>query len=175
MRNSTRRSTTAIPTSACAGSNTRESSAPDWKTSHILQPSDLGYFSAMKPAYRRKLQLRCCLHMESFPGKEQFIEAYSRVRDTVSDSKHILSGWKATGIFHFSIDIINSFSGEARQPKAGLQNISRCVRLEILMNLLQQGGLEERFRDSVKRGLSAKEALERQLSCHVWKSDTSVT
>jgi hypothetical protein len=68
-------------------------------TFHILQPCDLGFFPALKPNYRRKLQLACAFYMESFPGKPEFLDAYSRVRNKVIKSSNIKAGWKATGIY----------------------------------------------------------------------------
>jgi hypothetical protein len=68
-------------------------------TSHILQPCDLGFFPALKPNYRRKLQLACALYIKSFPGKPEFLNAYSRVRNEVIKSSNIKAGWKATGIY----------------------------------------------------------------------------
>jgi hypothetical protein len=68
-------------------------------TSHILQPCDLGFFPALKPNYRRKLQLACALHMESFPGKPEVLDAYSRVRNEAIKSSNIKAGWEATGIY----------------------------------------------------------------------------
>jgi hypothetical protein len=67
--------------------------------SHILQPCDLGFFPALKPNYRRKLQLAYALYMESFPGKPEFLNAYSRVRNEVIKSSNIKAGWEATGIY----------------------------------------------------------------------------
>jgi hypothetical protein len=36
---------------------------------------------------------------ESFPGKREFLEAYSRSRESTGTSKHIKAGWKAAGIY----------------------------------------------------------------------------
>jgi hypothetical protein len=68
-------------------------------TSHVLQPCDLGLFSSIKPLYRRKLQLTYAINMESFPGKPEFLEAYSRVRNEVSKPKNIKAGCLASGIY----------------------------------------------------------------------------
>jgi hypothetical protein len=68
-------------------------------TFHVLQPCDLGFFSRMKPAYRRKLSMACALNAYDDPKKPEFLEAYSCAREIFSTPGNVLSGWKATGIF----------------------------------------------------------------------------
>jgi hypothetical protein len=41
-------------------------------TSHVLQPCDLGFFSRMKPAYRRKLSIACALNAYDNPKNQNF-------------------------------------------------------------------------------------------------------
>jgi hypothetical protein len=53
----------------------------------------------MKPGYRRKLAIACAFMKESFPGKWEFLEAYSRSRESTGTSKHIKAGCKAAGIY----------------------------------------------------------------------------
>jgi hypothetical protein len=68
-------------------------------TSHVLQPCDLGLFSSIKPLYRRKLQLIYAINMKSFPGKPEFLEAYSRIRNEIAKPNNIKAGWLTSGIY----------------------------------------------------------------------------
>jgi hypothetical protein len=68
-------------------------------TSHILQPCDLDFLSNTKPGYRLKLAIACTFMEESFPGKREFLEAYSRNGEFTGTSKHIKAGWKAARIY----------------------------------------------------------------------------
>jgi hypothetical protein len=67
----------------------------------IFVPQNLAmfFFLNMKPGYRRKLAIACAFMEESFPGKLEFLEAYSRSRESTGTSKHIKAGWKAAGIY----------------------------------------------------------------------------
>lgn len=68
-------------------------------TSHVCQPNDLGLFPNVKGCYKRKLRMACFFHLESFPGKEEFLYAYYLARQAYAKPKYILSGWKAAGIW----------------------------------------------------------------------------
>jgi hypothetical protein len=53
----------------------------------------------MKPEYRRKLAIAFAFMEESSPGKREFLEVHSRIRESAGTSEHIKAGWKAAGIY----------------------------------------------------------------------------
>ncbi|CAI6101447.1 unnamed protein product [Clonostachys chloroleuca] len=68
-------------------------------TSHVLQPLDLGVFSALKAAYRRHLErLDEMLDLTTI-GKANFLECYAKARKEALTAKNIKSGFRATGIY----------------------------------------------------------------------------
>jgi hypothetical protein len=66
--------------------------------SHVCQPNDLGPSSHLKRIYKRSLSDACTLFCESFPGKEEFLHAYSIARKQALSPVYITAGWAATGI-----------------------------------------------------------------------------
>ncbi|OBS20524.1 hypothetical protein FPOA_17809 [Fusarium poae] len=68
-------------------------------SSHVLQPLDLGVFSALKRAYRRAFTISALLHCNPNPGKQEFLHAYQLARKERLISVNILAGWQASGIF----------------------------------------------------------------------------
>jgi hypothetical protein len=61
-------------------------------TFHVLQPCDLGFFSRMKLAYRRKLNMACAFNAYDDPKKSEFLKAYSRAREIATTPENVLSG-----------------------------------------------------------------------------------
>ncbi|CAG9950939.1 unnamed protein product [Clonostachys rosea f. rosea IK726] len=68
-------------------------------TSHVLQPLDLGVFSALKAAYRRHLERLDEMLDSTTIGKANFLECYAKARKEALTAKNIKSGFRATGIY----------------------------------------------------------------------------
>jgi hypothetical protein len=66
---------------------------------YVCQPNDLGFFSYLKRIYKRSLSNVCTLFCKSFPGKEEFLHAYSIARKQAFLPVYITAGWAATGIW----------------------------------------------------------------------------
>jgi len=67
-------------------------------SSHILQPLDLSYFSAVKSRYRAQIAA-LAKYEDSAPIKKlRFVEYYHKARNEGLTQQNILSGWRAAGI-----------------------------------------------------------------------------
>ena len=67
--------------------------------SQILQPLDVGPFSALKRRFRSILRATCYSMMVTVAGKPEFVAAWKRARNEALTMNKILRGWEATGIF----------------------------------------------------------------------------
>ena len=68
-------------------------------TSQVLQPLDLGSFSVLKRAYRKRLREACASSLTMNPKKPEFLEAWNLARKDAFTAANIAAGWIATGIF----------------------------------------------------------------------------
>lgn len=68
-------------------------------TSHVLQPLDMGVFSALKRFYRSCLTDIATRSLIVSPGKKEFLEAYVEARAIKMNEKNIKSGFSAAGIY----------------------------------------------------------------------------
>ena len=68
-------------------------------SSHVLQPLDIGVFSALKTAYRRHLGLLNALTDSAPIGKLNFLRCLSKARKDALIAKNIKSGFRGTGIY----------------------------------------------------------------------------
>jgi len=70
-------------------------------TSHVLQPLDLSCFSALKRAYRTRLErlLADAYCDSSVAGKRAFLECYRLARSEAFTESNIKAGWMATGLW----------------------------------------------------------------------------
>ena len=70
-------------------------------STHLLQPLDVGIFSPLSKAYRKRL------HDFAFYGainitKPTFLEYYQAARDEAISSTNMASAWRATGLLLFN-------------------------------------------------------------------------
>jgi hypothetical protein len=68
-------------------------------TSHILQPLDLGCFSALKTDYKRQIGDFMSLTDTSRVGKLKFLDFYAHAREVGLRKSNILAGWRASGLW----------------------------------------------------------------------------
>ena len=68
-------------------------------SSHVLQPLDLGIFSSLKNAYRKRIGLLAAATDSSPVGKLNFMNCYAGAREEGLAAKNIKSGFYATGIW----------------------------------------------------------------------------
>lgn len=68
-------------------------------TSYVLQPLDVGVFSALKRRYCQQLSLLAMVYGTEESSKEFFLRAYSKARIYSQKPTAIRKAWEATGIF----------------------------------------------------------------------------
>ena len=68
------------------------------RTSHILQPLDLGCFSNLKAAYCQLVDSHTALTDTTKIGKARFLEFYAEARKDALLGQYVRSGWKAAGL-----------------------------------------------------------------------------
>jgi len=68
-------------------------------SSHVLQPLDLGVFSALKRAYRKFLGNLVMMTDSAPVGKLNFLRCYSRARSEALSVQNIKAGFRGTSIF----------------------------------------------------------------------------
>ena len=84
-------------------------------TSHLLQPLDVGCFSPLKHVYGdqvQKLARQSVFHVD----KDDFLEIYPRIRETVFTEKNVQAGFRATGLVPFCPDRVLSSLTVVRTP-----------------------------------------------------------
>ena len=67
-------------------------------SSHVLQPLDVGAFSALKRAYRKHLGNLVALTNTNPVGKLNFLRYYKEARDKALTDKNIKGGFRGTRI-----------------------------------------------------------------------------
>jgi hypothetical protein len=68
-------------------------------TSHVLQPQDLGAYSSLKKSYSDEIK-RYIIHTGQVTiTRATFNDLYRKARSTALDRKHIVAGWKRSGLF----------------------------------------------------------------------------
>jgi hypothetical protein len=71
-------------------------------SSHILQPLDIGVFSALKRHYRKDIT-NFARYDEIKPiERAQFIQFYAKARQHIFTPRYIESGWSGTGLYPFN-------------------------------------------------------------------------
>jgi hypothetical protein len=68
-------------------------------TSHVLQPLDLGIFSPLKTAYRKRLSKISSWNDSTVVGKRNFLICLREARDEALTARNCRSGWAATGLW----------------------------------------------------------------------------
>jgi len=67
--------------------------------SHVVQPLDLGVFSALKSRYRNLLSQNNLYCERTTLGKRTILEVYHEARKTALREENLLAGWRATGMW----------------------------------------------------------------------------
>ena len=75
--------------------------------SHILQPLDVGCFSALKRAYKTEIQVLANSHINHI-DKKAFLDTYSKVHDRVFSSDNIRSSFRAAGLVPDNPEVVLS-------------------------------------------------------------------
>src|SRR5436190_4911448 len=68
-------------------------------SSHVLQPLDVGVFSALKRAYRKHLSDLAVLTDSTPVGKLNFLRCYAKARKEGLTAQNIKAGYRGTGIY----------------------------------------------------------------------------
>jgi hypothetical protein len=85
------------------------------RTSHKLQPCDIGIFRPLKTAYRDQVD-RLYRGGANTVGKQHFTYLYSRARDAAFMARNIKSDWSKTGLYPFNA---NRVLQEIQKPNTG--------------------------------------------------------
>jgi hypothetical protein len=64
---------------------------------HLLQPLDVSCFAALKRAYKKEIRALANCHINHI-DKKAFLDAYSKVHDSVFLSANIKAGFRAAGL-----------------------------------------------------------------------------
>jgi hypothetical protein len=72
-------------------------------SSHLLQPLDVGYFSALKQAYGRSVE-QLMGHGVNHIDKHEFLPLYRQAREQALHQGNIRAGFAATGLVPYSPD-----------------------------------------------------------------------
>jgi hypothetical protein len=84
--------------------------------SHILQPLDVGVFSAFKRYHSVETQAITRLSFQRIPRSE-WVELMSKARERVMTTENILSGWRATGLWPaLPMRVLNGLPKESPPP-----------------------------------------------------------
>jgi hypothetical protein len=113
-------------------------------TSHVLQPLDVGCFSAAKAAYRRSLSILPGIYSKEHVSKEQCVDLYINARIAGLEKSNIRSGWKKSGLWPINIAkpldtkfVKDVAAREAPIERPPLRNITNLP--STLLNLDERG------------------------------------
>ncbi|OAQ58123.1 transposase [Pochonia chlamydosporia 170] len=121
-------------------------------SSHVLQPLDVGVFSAVKASYRTSI-MDLQLSSHSTPtNKIIFLEYYFKARAAGITKRNILAGWKATGIYplNMSRPLLSKLLVSAKIPLQETPQIDTKQQEDLLKTPQRGSEIHQLFHDIIE-------------------------